>query len=1236
MNSTPASREDAPGQAPADSIHASTEQTSTPAPLSNPSIITPTPISAVPTVPSSVPSATSASSASSSAKVIPLTVQPPSQSLSATASSAVPAPQPQQQQQQQQLQQPSIQQPSQPPQQPPQPQQQSSPAVISTAMPGLSSNAATNPVPSAPSQTIGISVTGQNQQKDYTVPIMTPSERLLREQLAAQAQLQQQSLAAQQAAAAEKLAAAQRAAAAHAAQGAARMAATLAATRGTTVPVETPAPQGPSLSAQVLQQQAAVAAAAATQQQQATYGGRLPPMVGTSTVIIPNLKLKDIGSPQIFKATYSGVPVFEMICRGVAVMRRRSDSYLNATQILKVAEFDKAQRTRILEREVQRGEHEKVQGGYGKYQGTWVPYARGVQLCQEYHVLDLLQPLLDYETSKTSSPPLAPKHITAATGKPRKLKEPREPRAPRPKKRKPKEGLPGPAMGAVDGNGQSTARDGEDDDELSNSEVERDYRDEEMPSRAGSEASMDETMSVVTGPSRTPSPLESRLDSSDVSDNDAHTSGHRRPRSSDQSPRNRKKQRSRPGDELFVGYHGAPSGYESPGGTRSRREHSSNNHPRRRHGDAGEDEKPWQAAINAGSAQGHYAEALLTYFVSDSTVLPPILTNPPADLDFDLIIDEEGHTPLHWAVAMARTKIVRLLVQHGADVYRVNNQGQTALMRSVLFTNNFDLKTFPSLLEILQKTIFTIDKNDQTVFHHVAVTAGMRGKVHASRYYMECLLDKLALHPSELESIINVQDIAGDTALTIAARIGNKKVLRLLMDAGADSKIRNKSGRNADDYMQEADIQILGASTSSIPALNLSQQSSSHSHSSSHPSQYPSTPPQLNPHQPNQPHPSSPHSGSNGNISNANSNTQRSGPTMAHHHHHSSSTSSRQHQGHDSPSPYGHPSSSLRSVTPPPSRHHGYSSSNAPMDRTPHSGYQEYSHSGSPRNPFQAQSASSPSHHPRVSSARGSPMHESHRGYNEGNGHGPSSSSSTFHQPPPSSHSHQQVPSPHHLQPQAPSSFSSAAANLSPGGGAAGNGTRASQRMIPAVTDLFEQLTQSYESDLYEKEQDLISARNLLHGIQSEIQEGHKSIEELRAKTVYLSQAEEQIRTLEGMIRQEMNLRQRLRLEDLVVNEEAKLKRDVEFENTQQAPSMDMGRTLALEKEAAELRTSLAQLQEGRKEQVEQIVQLKSQQGKRRHEYKRLIALCCNVSIEEVDGLLGPLLNTLGNEDTVA
>ena len=65
----------------------------------------------------------------------------------------------------------------------------------------------------------------------------------------------------------------------------------------------------------------------------------------------------------------NGAEMYHRMCKGVAVMRRRSDSWLNATQILKVAGFDKPQRTRVLEREVQKGEHEKVQGGYGKYQG---------------------------------------------------------------------------------------------------------------------------------------------------------------------------------------------------------------------------------------------------------------------------------------------------------------------------------------------------------------------------------------------------------------------------------------------------------------------------------------------------------------------------------------------------------------------------------------------------------------------------------------------------------------------------------------------------------------------------------------------------------------------------------------------------------------------------------------------------------------------------------------------------
>lgn len=83
------------------------------------------------------------------------------------------------------------------------------------------------------------------------------------------------------------------------------------------------------------------------------------------------------------------------MCKGVAVMRRRGDSWLNATQILKVAGFDKPQRTRVLEREVQKGEHEKVQGGYGKYQGPF-----------RYTLSTRLYSRLKYTTAKVHGFPL--------------------------------------------------------------------------------------------------------------------------------------------------------------------------------------------------------------------------------------------------------------------------------------------------------------------------------------------------------------------------------------------------------------------------------------------------------------------------------------------------------------------------------------------------------------------------------------------------------------------------------------------------------------------------------------------------------------------------------------------------------------------------------------------------------------------------------------------------------------
>ncbi|KAJ4351400.1 Transcription factor mbp1 (MBF subunit p120) [Didymosphaeria variabile] len=121
---------------------------------------------------------------------------------------------------------------------------------------------------------------------------------------------------------------------------------------------------------------------------------------------------------KIYSATYSNVPVYEFNVAGNHVMRRRADDWINATHILKVADYDKPARTRILEREVQKGVHEKVQGGYGKYQGTWIPLHDGRMLAERNGVLEKMLPMFDFIPGDRSPPP-APKHATAASSRPK-------------------------------------------------------------------------------------------------------------------------------------------------------------------------------------------------------------------------------------------------------------------------------------------------------------------------------------------------------------------------------------------------------------------------------------------------------------------------------------------------------------------------------------------------------------------------------------------------------------------------------------------------------------------------------------------------------------------------------------------------------------------------------------------------------------------------------------------------
>ncbi|KAJ1645637.1 Transcription factor mbp1 [Coemansia asiatica] len=136
----------------------------------------------------------------------------------------------------------------------------------------------------------------------------------------------------------------------------------------------------------------------------------------------PGTNDMSISTRQVWSASYAGVEVFQLLLNGTAIMRRRKDSYINATQILKCAQFDKPHRTRFLEKEVHTGIHEKVQGGYGKYQGTWVPLERARALARELGVYELLRYLFEYNPAPGEKPPTAPRSLESMYNK-RKSKE---------------------------------------------------------------------------------------------------------------------------------------------------------------------------------------------------------------------------------------------------------------------------------------------------------------------------------------------------------------------------------------------------------------------------------------------------------------------------------------------------------------------------------------------------------------------------------------------------------------------------------------------------------------------------------------------------------------------------------------------------------------------------------------------------------------------------------------------
>ncbi|KAK6097673.1 transcription factor [Batrachochytrium dendrobatidis] len=209
--------------------------------------------------------------------------------------------------------------------------------------------------------------------------------------------------------------------------------------------------------------------------------------------------------------------------------------------------------------------------------------------------------------------------------------------------------------------------------------------------------------------------------------------------------------------------------------------------------------------------------------------------NSQTGYDFNLVLDNQGCRAIHWAAACARVKMLRMLIYRGANTCLRSNGGETPLMRAVGSHNNYTLETFPDILGLLMPSLFSTDISGRTVLHYICFVGGHRSKRAQAKYYMHYVLKymsyaqpclnittdlKMENHTETnsvaamIEEFVNAQDSFGQTALHVAVRFRNHRLIQMLLRAGARRDICDKNG--------DTPLGIAGSSLRTILLLNRS------------------------------------------------------------------------------------------------------------------------------------------------------------------------------------------------------------------------------------------------------------------------------------------------------------------------------------------------------------------------------------------------------------------------------
>lgn len=205
-----------------------------------------------------------------------------------------------------------------------------------------------------------------------------------------------------------------------------------------------------------------------------------------------------------------------------------------------------------------------------------------------------------------------------------------------------------------------------------------------------------------------------------------------------------------------------------------------------------------------------YGDSLLDYFETCNDIPSMSYPLPPPGMTLDRPIEDQGNTALHWACSMGDLNVARDLISRGANPAVMNvYTDETPLIRAVLFTNNYDKRTFPKLVDMLSNTILERDRHGSTVFHHIAELARSRRKWTCARYYCEVLINKLNENGTHMvRSALMAQDQNHDTAVLCAIRNKSFKLAQILLNHAPEAgDLPNLNGETANDIMRSLSSQ---------------------------------------------------------------------------------------------------------------------------------------------------------------------------------------------------------------------------------------------------------------------------------------------------------------------------------------------------------------------------------------------------------------------------------------------